>query len=106
MMMLFTGGAIGAFLGYAVGKQAAANRYRAQIADYAHALNNAECELAAAEKQLNAQERIYKRFEQRLIQRFDIDDEVIEIHTPAITTLPPTKPFRAVKDGVLMYEAR
>lgn len=92
--------------GAIAGAWVASHVYSKHLAAYRAALNDAHCELAAAEKQINAQQQIYTRFEQRLTHQFSRAHEVEEesTHQPVVMLSQEPKAVTIRRDGVLTYE--
>ncbi len=94
--------------GAIAGAWVASHVYSKHLAAYRAALNDAQCELAAAEKQINAQQQIYNRFEQRLTHQFsrphehEIEEE--STHQPIVMLSQEPKAVTIRRDGVLTYE--
>lgn len=65
-ILLYGGG--GLIVGYLLGEWASYQRYSSVVQAISAQLDDTQTELAAAEKQIEAQNRIYQRLETRLTQ--------------------------------------
>lgn len=109
---LFTigGGALACWcVGYVMGGRAAYRRHREQMGAFRNQVHDLQTELHAAEKQIEAQNRIYQRLETRLTQQFGTPspnhnpNEPPIIHRAALPMPHIRRTGRVRHDGLLTF---
>ncbi|SSY70035.1 hypothetical protein [Alysiella crassa] len=108
-ILLYGGG--GLIVGYLLGEWASYQRYSPVVQAISAQLDDTQTELAAAEKQIEAQGEIYRRLEMRLAKNFSknnqqVDDKAQEVvMTPPRPVIRPEYHRRRVRqDGLLISE--
>lgn len=106
-ILLYGGG--GLIVGYLLGEWASYQRYSSVVQAISAQLDDTQTELAAAEKQIEAQNRIYQRLETRLTQQFGTPspnhnpNEPPIIHRAALSMPHIRRTGRVRHDGLLTF---
>lgn len=106
-ILLYGGG--GLIVGYLLGEWASYQRYSSVVQAISVQLDDTQTELAAAEKQIETQNRIYQRLETRLTQQFGTPspnhnpNEPPIIHRAALSMPHIRRTGRVRHDGLLTF---